>query len=85
MLLRLTKTQVRRLKSEVLKNLANNRCSSENLRINCLEELTRRDALTDGRIHGVAKIFAHLHETGPRVAPPSRIPARTPKFPTVVC
>jgi hypothetical protein len=79
MLLRLTKTQVRRLKSEVLKNLANNRCSSENLRINCLEELTRRDALTDGRIHRVAKIFqsahlAHLYETGPSVAPP--LPAK---------
>ena len=42
MLLQLTKTQVRRLKSEVLNDLANNRCSSENLRINCLEELTRR-------------------------------------------
>jgi len=44
MLLRLTKAQVRRLKSEVLKDLANNRCSTENLRINCLEELTRRTA-----------------------------------------
>jgi hypothetical protein len=48
MLLRLTKTQVKRLKSEVLNDLANNRCSSENLRISCLEELTRR-AVAVGR------------------------------------
>jgi hypothetical protein len=47
MLLRLTKTQVRRLKSDVLKALAKNRLSTETLRINCLEELTRRSAAPD--------------------------------------